>query len=69
MAVYRGRRGLYGAAWDRCIPAGRRLHILVAIPGVAILDYIYRDRIMPWLERRRDAREKEAAVNQRGRRG
>ena len=36
--------------------------ILVAIPGVAILDYIYRDRFMPWLERRRDAKEKETAI-------
>ena len=35
--------------------------ILVAIPAVAILDYIYRDILMPRLERRKAEREKEAA--------
>lgn len=35
--------------------------ILLAIPGVAILDYIYRDRLMPWLERRRAEKDREAA--------
>ena len=27
--------------------------ILLAIPGVAILDFIYRDYLLPWLEKRR----------------
>ena len=35
--------------------------ILVAIPAVAILDYIYRDILMPWLERRKAEREAAAA--------
>ena len=35
--------------------------ILIAIPCVAILDYIYRDRLMPWLERRRAERDREAS--------
>ena len=37
--------------------------ILVAIPGVAILDYIYRDILLPRLERRRAAKDrKETAL-------
>ena len=40
--------------------------ILLAIPGVAILDYIYRDMLMPWLERRRAARDKEAVTTDSG---
>ena len=35
--------------------------ILVAIPGVAILDYMYRDILMPRLEQRRAEREAEDA--------
>ena len=40
--------------------------ILVAIPCVAILDYIYRDIFMPWLERRKAAREAAAVLNDDG---
>ena len=36
--------------------------ILLAIPAVAILDYIYRDIFMPWLERRRQPRETSSMV-------
>ena len=31
--------------------------ILLAIPGVAILDFIYRDYLLPWLEKRRRRRD------------
>ncbi len=37
--------------------------MLIAIPGIAILDFTYHDYFLPWLERRRQAKDEQAQNN------